>query len=55
MSLAQQNTSKAACTRRVRFCNNLRLSVEVITREIPNVHYGDALEMDLNPEEITVR
>ena len=29
--------------------------VEVITYEIPNIRYGDALEVDLNPEEITVR
>ena len=29
--------------------------VEVISYEIPNIRYGDALEVDLNPEEITVR
>ena len=29
--------------------------VEVITYEIPNIRYGDALEVDLNPEEITVK
>ena len=29
--------------------------VEVITCELPNIRYGDALEVDLNPEEIAVR
>ena len=29
--------------------------VEVITYELPNIRYGDALEVDLNPEEIAVR
>jgi hypothetical protein len=29
--------------------------VEVITYEIPNIHYGDAIEVELNPNEITVR
>jgi hypothetical protein len=29
--------------------------VEVITYEIPGICYGDALEVELNPAEITVR
>jgi hypothetical protein len=29
--------------------------VEVITYAIPGIRYGDALEVELNPEEITVR
>ncbi len=29
--------------------------VEIITYEIPNIHYGDATEVELNRSEITVR
>jgi hypothetical protein len=28
--------------------------VEVITYEIPNIHYGDQIIVGLNPDEITV-
>ena len=29
--------------------------VEVITYEIPNIRYGDAIEVELNPAEITIK
>lgn len=29
--------------------------VEVITYEIPNIHYGDQVMVELNPDEITVK
>ena len=29
--------------------------IEVITHEIPNIKYGDAIEVEINPQEITIK